>query len=213
MPFTVAIDGPAASGKGTLARRLADRYGFHHLDTGLTYRAVARALLESAASLGDEAQAARVARGLDFAGLDRAVLSRHDIGEAASKVAVMPDVRAALVEAQRRFAVREPGAVMDGRDIGTVVCPDTDLKLYVTASPEVRARRRHAEIAQGGGGTSYDAVLADLQRRDARDMGRADSPLKPADDAHLLDTTEMDTEAAFRAAVQLVEAAMKARND
>ncbi len=213
MPFTVAIDGPAASGKGTLARRLAERYGFHHLDTGLTYRAVARALLESEASLEDEAQAALVARALDFAGLDRAVLSRHDIGEAASKVAVMPAVRAALVEAQRRFAAREPGAVMDGRDIGTVVCPDADLKLYVTATPEVRARRRHAEITQGGGASSFDAVLADLQRRDARDMGRTDSPLKPADDAHLLDTSEMDIEAAFRAAVQLVEAAMNDRND
>ena len=213
MPFTVAIDGPAASGKGTLARRLADRYGFHHLDTGLTYRAVARALLESSVPLDDEAQAAEVARMLDFAGLDRSVLSRHDIGEAASKVAVMPVVRSALVEAQRRFAAREPGTVLDGRDIGTVVCPDAELKLYVSASPEVRARRRYAEISQGGTATSYEAVLEDLKRRDARDMGRADSPLKPADDAHLLDTTEMDIEAAFRAAVQLVDAAMKVRND
>lgn len=213
MPFTVAIDGPAASGKGTLARRLADRYGFHHLDTGLTYRAVARALLESSVPLDDEAQAAEVARTLDFAGLDRSVLSRHEIGEAASKVAIMPVVRASLVEAQRRFAAREPGTVLDGRDIGTVVCPDAELKLYVSASPEVRARRRHAEISQGGTATSYEAVLEDLKRRDARDMGRADSPLKPADDAHLLDTTEMDIEAAFRAAVQLVDAAMKVRND
>ena len=213
MPFTVAIDGPAASGKGTLARRIAERYGFHHLDTGLTYRAVAWAVLESQASLADKAQAARVARTLDLQDLDRAVLSRHEIGEAASSVALMPTVRTALVEAQRRFAAREPGAVMDGRDIGTVVCPDADLKLYVTASPEVRARRRHAEILQDGAASSFDAVLADLQRRDARDMGRADSPLKPAGDVHLLDTTKMDIEAPFRAAVQLVEAAMKDRND
>ncbi len=207
MGFVIAIDGPAASGKGTLARRIAGLYGFHHLDTGLTYRAVARALLENGVALDDEAAAADMARGLDLSGLDRAVLSAHGIGEAASKIAVMPPVRRALVEAQRRFAAREPGAVLDGRDIGTVVCPDADVKLYVTASPEVRARRRHAEMQAAGSTAGYDDVLADLRRRDARDMNRDDSPLRPADDAHLLDTSEMDIEAAFRTARALIEAA------
>ncbi|MCY6382881.1 (d)CMP kinase [Hoeflea prorocentri] len=207
MGFTVAIDGPAASGKGTLARRIAARYGFHHLDTGLTYRAVAKALLDGELPLDDEDGAADVAANLEFTGLDRTVLSAHGIGEAASKVAVMPKVRTALVEAQRRFAQCEPGAVLDGRDIGTVVCPQAPVKLFVTASPQVRARRRFAEIDAGGGKLSYDEVLADLKRRDARDSDRADSPMRPADDAHLLDTSEMDIEAAFRAAEQLIDAA------
>ena len=207
MGFTVAIDGPAASGKGTLARRIAARYGFHHLDTGLTYRAVAKALLDRELPLDEEGPAADLAAELDFVGLDRSVLSAHGIGEAASKVAVMPKVRAALVEAQRRFADNEPGAVLDGRDIGTVVCPRAPVKLFVTASPHVRARRRFAEIESGGGDASYEAVLADLKRRDARDAERADSPMRPAEDAHLLDTSEMDIEAAFRAAEQLIDAA------
>ena len=205
--FTVAIDGPAASGKGTLARHIADEYGFHHLDTGLTYRAVAKALLDAGAPLDDESRAAAVAANLDFSGLDRATLSAHGIGEAASRVAVMPQVRAALVEVQRRFAARPPGAVLDGRDIGTVVCPEAPVKLYVTATPEVRARRRFAEIEAAGNGLSYDAVLDDLKKRDARDSARADSPLRPAEDAHLLDTSEMDIEAAFRAAKRLIDAA------
>lgn len=207
MAFAVAIDGPAASGKGTLARRIAETYGFHHLDTGLTYRAVARALLDAGAPLDDEARAATVAASLDFAGLEREVLSSHRIGEAASKVAVMPAVRAALVEAQRRFARREPGAVLDGRDIGTVVCPDAPVKLFVTASPEVRAKRRHAEILSTGNAASYDGVLNDLRKRDARDSQRATSPLRPSEDAHLLDTSEMDIEAAFLAAKALIDAA------
>ena len=207
MGFTVAIDGPAASGKGTLARHIAARYGFHHLDTGLTYRAVAKALLDMGLPLDGEDRAAEVAAGLDFTGLDRAVLSAHGIGEAASKVAVMPKVRTALVEAQRRFAGREPGAVLDGRDIGTVVCPRAPVKLFVTATPQVRAQRRFAEIKSGGGDASYDDVLADLKRRDARDAERADSPMRPAEDAHLLDTSEMDIEAAFRAAERLIDAA------
>ena len=207
MAFAVAIDGPAASGKGTLARRIAETYGFHHLDTGLTYRAVAHALLENDAPLEDEARAAAIAASLDFSGLDRAVLSDHRIGEAASKVAVMPAVRAALVEAQRRFAMRQPGAVLDGRDIGTVVCPDAAVKLFVTASPEVRARRRFEEIRAGGGDADQAAVLADLIKRDARDMQRSTSPLRPSDDAHLLDTSEMDIEAAFLAAKRLIDKA------
>lgn len=212
MGFTVAIDGPAASGKGTLARRIARKYGFHHLDTGLTYRAVAKALLDIKAPLDNEARAAEVARNLDFSDLDRSILSAHNIGEAASRVAVMPSVRSALVDAQRQFAARQPGAVLDGRDIGTVVCPRAEIKLYVTASPEVRARRRYAEISSAGGTADYQDVLEDLRRRDARDMNRSDSPLRPADNAHLLDTSEMDIEAAFREATRLIEAARQDRN-
>ena len=209
MSFVIAIDGPAAAGKGTLARRVAETYGFHHLDTGLTYRATANALLAAGLPLDEEAVAERVARDLDLSGLDRAVLSRHEIGEAASKVAVMTPVRRALVEAQRRFSRKEPGTVLDGRDIGTVVCPDAPVKLYVTASPEVRARRRYDEIAAGGGGADYATVFADVKARDERDMGRADSPLRPADDAHLLDTSEMSIEAAFSAARSIIDAVLK----
>lgn len=209
MTFTIAIDGPAAAGKGTLSRRIAEEYGFHHLDTGLTYRATAKALLDRGLPLYDEAVAADVAKHLDLGGLDRSVLSAHAIGEAASKIAVMPAVRRALVEAQRGFAAREPGTVLDGRDIGTVVCPDAPVKLYVTASAEVRAKRRHDEIIAGGGVADYDTILDDIRRRDERDMGRADSPLKPADDAHLLDTSEMSIEAAFSAAKSFIDAALK----
>jgi cytidylate kinase len=209
MTFTIAIDGPAAAGKGTLSRRIADEYGFHHLDTGLTYRATAKALLDRGLPFDDEAIAADVAQNLDLAGLDRAVLSAHAIGEAASRIAVMPSVRRALVEAQRGFAAREPGTVLDGRDIGTVVCPDAPVKLYVTASPEVRAKRRYDEILAGGGAADYGTILDDIRRRDERDMGRADSPLKPADDAHLLDTSEMSIEAAFSAAKSFIDAALK----
>ncbi|UDF30880.1 UNVERIFIED_ORG: (d)CMP kinase [Roseateles sp. XES5] len=209
MTFTIAIDGPAAAGKGTLSRRIAEDYGFHHLDTGLTYRATAKALLDRGLPLDDESIAADVARKLDLGGLDRAVLSAHAIGEAASKIAVMPAVRRALVEAQQAFAAREPGTVLDGRDIGTVVCPDAPVKLYVTASAEVRARRRCDEILAGGGVADYGTILEDIRRRDERDMGRADSPLKPADDAHLLDTSEMSIEAAFSAAKSFIDAALK----
>lgn len=209
MTFTIAIDGPAAAGKGTLSRRIAEEYGFHHLDTGLTYRATAKALLDRGLPLDDEAVAADVAKNLDLGGLDRSVLSAHAIGEAASKIAVMPLVRRALVEAQQVFAAREPGTVLDGRDIGTVVCPDAPVKLYVTASAEVRARRRHDEIVASGGVADYGTILEDIRRRDERDMGRADSPLKPADDAHLLDTSEMSIEAAFSAAKSFIDAALK----
>jgi CMP/dCMP kinase len=206
---TIAIDGPAAAGKGTLSRLIADIYGFHHLDTGLTYRAVAKALIDGRLALDDEAVAAGVARSIDLLGLDRSILSAHAIGEAASKIAVMPEVRRALVEAQRAFAQKPPGTVLDGRDIGTVVCPDADVKLYITASPEVRARRRHDEILAAGGQADFATVLADIERRDARDMGRADSPLKPAADAHLIDTSTMGIEAAFQAARDVIDAALK----
>lgn len=209
MTFTIAIDGPAAAGKGTLSRRIAEIYGFHHLDTGLTYRATAKALLDAGLPLDDEAVAEKVALELDLAGLDRSVLSRHDIGEAASKIAVMTPVRRALVKAQQRFATKEPGTVLDGRDIGTVVCPDAPVKLYVTASPDVRARRRYDEILANGGSADYDAIFAEVRQRDERDMGRADSPLKPAEDAHLLDTSEMSIEAAFQAARSIIDAALR----
>ncbi|OXT01884.1 cytidylate kinase [Notoacmeibacter marinus] len=203
-PFTIAIDGPAASGKGTLSRRLAAHYGLRHLDTGLTYRAVAKALLDRGVSLDDEAEAVEAAHTLDLSAMDRMVLAAHGIGEAASKVAVMTDVRKALVERQRAFAAEGLGAVLDGRDIGTVVLPNADVKLYVTASPAVRAERRYHEILRDGGVADRAAILTDIERRDARDMGRADSPLRPAEDAHLLDTSEMGIEAAFNAARALI---------
>jgi cytidylate kinase len=206
--FTISIDGPAASGKGTLARRLAAFYGYHHLDTGLTYRAVAKALLDQGAPLDDEFLAEKAARSVDLSKLDRTVLAAHEIGEAASKIAVMPAVRRALVAAQQEFALLPPGAVLDGRDIGTVVCPDAPVKLYVTASPEARARRRYDEIKAGGQEVNYQDIVDDLTRRDARDTGRTDSPLKPAADAHLLDTTEMDIETAFLNARTLIDQAL-----
>ncbi len=209
MTFIIAIDGPAAAGKGTLSRKIAEVYGFHHLDTGLTYRATAKALLDAGKPLDDEEIAEETALHLDLAGLDRSVLSRHEVGEAASKVAVMPAVRRALVTAQRAFSLREPGTVLDGRDIGTVVCPQAPVKLYVTASPEIRARRRCDEIVAGGGTADYEAIFTDVKKRDERDMGRSDSPLKPAEDAHLLDTSEMSIEAAFQAAKAIIDAAMK----
>lgn len=208
MTTVIAIDGPAAAGKGTLSRRIAETYGFHHLDTGLTYRATAKALVDAGLPLDDEPVAAKVAETLELAGLERDILSQHAIGEAASKIAVMSSVRKALVEAQRAFSKKAPGTVLDGRDIGTVVCPDALVKLYVTASPEVRAMRRYDEIVGKGGAADYAAIFADVKQRDERDMGRADSPLKPAEDAHLLDTSEMSIEAAFQAAKSIIDAAL-----
>lgn len=205
----IAIDGPAASGKGTLARRLAAHYGLRHLDTGLTYRAVAAALLAAGVSLDDEAAAIAAAERLDLSSLDRERLSAHDVGEAASRVAVMPALRAALVRVQRAFAETPPGAVLDGRDVGTVICPDAPVKLYVTASAETRAQRRADELAGRGEAADVDAILADLRRRDARDAERAASPMRPADDAILLDTTALDADAAFAAACGIVEKARR----
>lgn len=207
---TIAIDGPAASGKGTLSRRLAEHFGLPHLDTGLIYRAVGNALLQVGLPLDDENLAKEVAGSIDLGALDRSTLSVHEIGEAASKVAVMPGVRTALLQAQKDFADTPPGAVLDGRDIGTVVLPDADVKLYITASPEVRAKRRHDEMIKRGRNISYEAVLEDLKQRDARDMGRADAPLRPADDAYLIDTTEMDIEAAFSVALAFCESKLGA---
>ncbi|MBB3593046.1 cytidylate kinase [Rhizobium sp. BK529] len=206
--FVIAIDGPAAAGKGTLSRGIAEHYGFHHLDTGLTYRATAKALIDAGLPLDDETIAEKIAREVELGGLDRDILSKHEIGEAASKIAVMPSVRRALVEAQRRFSEKAPGTVLDGRDIGTVVCPAAPVKLFVTASPEVRAKRRYDEIIGKGGSADFDGIFEDVKRRDDRDMNRADSPMKPAVDAHLLDTSEMSIEAAFQAAKSFIDAAL-----
>ena len=206
-PLIIAIDGPAASGKGTLARRLAEYFDLPHLDTGLTYRAVAYALLQAGLPLDREELAEVVAENIDLVSMDREILSAHEVGEAASKIAVMSRVREILVEQQRKFASNAQGAVLDGRDIGTVVCPEAQVKLYVTASPETRARRRHLEAGEKGSGLAFEDILADIKKRDERDMGRADSPLRPASDAHLIDTTEMSIDTAFETALALVQKA------
>jgi len=201
----IAIDGPAASGKGTLAKRIAARFGFACLDTGLLYRAVARDVKRRGGSLEDEACAAEAARTLDFASLDDPALRSASAGEAASVVAKFPSVRRALLDLQRRFAAQKPGAVLDGRDIGTVVCPDADVKIFVTADLEVRARRRFEEMKANGDTATLEAFIELIRQRDARDMSRADAPMRAADDADLLDTTDMDIEAAFEAAVELIK--------
>lgn len=203
----IAIDGPAASGKGTLGKKLAEHFGFRHLDSGLLYRAVAKAVMDAGPPYDDAAKAVAAARALDPAHLDEAVLKTRAVGEVASIVSAIAEVRAVLVQFQRQFAATRPGAVIDGRDIGTVICPDAPVKIFVTASPEVRAHRRAKEYAAQGQGVDEAAVLADILRRDERDTTRKVAPLKQAPDAHLLDTTQMDIEAAFRAAVDLVKRA------
>lgn len=204
MIFTVAIDGPAAAGKGTISRAVADRFGLAHLDTGLLYRAVGARVLA-----GDAAEAA--AADLTPDDLARGDLRTPEVAKAASKVAVLPEVRVALTDFQRRFARREGGAVLDGRDICTVIAPDADVKIYVTASADVRAARRFAELLEGGHKVTLESVLEDVRARDARDMGRAEAPLVAAPDATVLDTSEMDVAAAVAAAVALVEAALARR--
>ncbi|PZQ17236.1 MAG: (d)CMP kinase [Ancylobacter novellus] len=200
----IAIDGPAASGKGTLARRIAAHYGLPHLDTGLLYRAVAVRLIHR--DMLDDAEAgAEEAHGLDPATLGDPELRSEAAGAGASVVSAYPQVRQALVEFQRRFAGEAPGAVLDGRDIGTVICPHAHVKLYVTASAEERARRRALELRARGEEVDEDEILADIRSRDARDMSRSAAPLKPADDAVHLDTTDLDADAAFAAAVEIVE--------
>jgi len=203
---TVAIDGPAASGKGTLARRLAAHIGRPHLDTGLLYRAVARTMLDRGLPLQDEAAAAAVAAELGPALLDPSRLRGGPMGEAASLVSVHLPVRDALLAFQRRFAAQPGGAVLDGRDIGTVVCPEAGVKLYVTASSEERARRRFRELVACGEATTFEAVLADIRRRDSRDADRAASPMRPAPDAVQLDTTHLGPGEAFACALAIVGA-------
>jgi cytidylate kinase len=201
----VAIDGPAASGKGTLARRIAAAYGLHHLDSGLLYRAVAQRVIASGGDLSDAAAAAEAARSINAAALEDPALRERQAGEGASIVSAVPEVRAALLEFQRRFAATPPGAVIDGRDIGTVICPDADVKIFVTASPEERARRRALEMSGRGEAADEASVLADILRRDARDSNRTVAPLRVAEDAVTLDTTHLDAEHAFAAAVAIVE--------
>jgi cytidylate kinase len=204
----VAIDGPSAAGKGTLARRLAEALDFAYLDTGTLYRAVAARVLAQGNDPGDDAAAARAAASLRLAELDSARLRGDAIAQAASRVAAHPAVREALLALQRRFAQEPPagkaGAVLDGRDIGTVVCPAAEVKLFVTASPEVRAARRHKELRERGEASIYARVLAEMRERDKRDSERSAAPLRPAADAVVLDTSNLDPEQAFRAAVDIV---------
>jgi CMP/dCMP kinase len=207
----IAIDGPAASGKGTLGKRLAAHYGLAHLDTGLIYRAVAKAMIDAGQNPGDVKAAAAAAKALDPSHFDEVSLKAHCISEAASIVSAIPQVRDALLAFQREFAARAPGAVLDGRDIGTIICPDADVKIYVTATPEVRARRRSAEYRAQGRDIDEAAVLADVRKRDQRDQNRAAAPLRRAPDAHLLDTTHLDIDAAIRAAIDIVEASRAGR--
>lgn len=200
----IAVDGPAASGKGTLARRLAAHLGLPHLDTGLLYRAVAQTMVERGLPLADEVAATAVARAVSLREVDGARLRGLAVGEAASIVSAYGPVRAALLDFQRRFARQPGGAVLDGRDIGTVVCPEADVKLYLTASSEERARRRFDELVAGGEPATVEAVLDETRRRDLRDHSRATAPLRPAEDAHRLDTTGLDPDAVFAAALVLV---------
>ncbi len=194
----IAIDGPAASGKGTLAKRLAAAFGLPHLDTGLLYRAVALSLADDGIPASDAEAALARARGLDVAGLpDESLLRRADLGEGASVVSAHPAVRAALLDAQRRFAASPGGAVLDGRDIGTVICPQADVKVFVVADPATRAARRHADLSRLTPGLAYGTVLADILRRDERDSTRGDAPLARATDAILVDTTDMGPDAAL----------------
>ncbi|WP_417462711.1 (d)CMP kinase [Kordiimonas sp.] len=204
----IAIDGPAAAGKGTLARRLADEFGFAYLDTGGLYRAVGLSVLRAGGNPADAGAAEVASVNLDLALLDDPALRAEETGTAASKVAVLPVVRSNLLDFQRNFASNPPGdaagAVLDGRDIGTIVCPDADLKLFVTASAEVRAKRRFRELEERGLEPEFHVILADVRERDERDMNRKDAPLRPAEDALLLDTSNLDIDAVFLRAAALV---------
>ncbi|UWR07973.1 d(CMP) kinase [Ruegeria sp. B32] len=198
MSFTVAIDGPAAAGKGTISKAVAAHFGLAHLDTGLLYRAVGRRTL-------DGTDPVEAARSLTAEELKQGDLRTAEIAQAASKVAVIPEVRTALIDFQRSFALRAGGAVLDGRDIGTVICPEAEVKLFVTASPEVRAERRYLELADKGAEITRAQVLADVRERDARDAERSTAPMKPADDAVILDTSDLSIEAALEKAVAVIQ--------
>ena len=206
----IAIDGPAASGKGTLAKRLAAHFGLPHLDTGLLYRAVARVLVDRAIPLSDEAEAARIAGSIAPAVLDDPRLRGAAMGEAASVVSAFPPVRDALMQFQRQFAAQPTGAVLDGRDIGTVVCPLAEVKLFITASAEERARRRHLELLARDEPAEFTTILNDIRRRDERDLNRSTAPLRPAEDSVVLDTTDLDADATYKAALEIVEARRRA---
>jgi CMP/dCMP kinase len=209
--LVIAIDGPAAAGKGTLASRIAERFGLPYLDTGLLYRAIGRRMADEDAALDDPLVAGAYARRLTPADLARDDLRGREAGEFASRVAVHGSVRDALVDFQREFASRATGAVLDGRDIGTVICPDADVKLFVTASAEVRARRRTDELAAKGRDVDYDRILAEVRERDERDSNRAVAPLRPAADAVVIDTSELTREGAFERAAEVILAALAVR--
>ncbi len=200
----IAIDGPAAAGKGTIARKLASHLRFHYLDTGSLYRAVAVTMLSKGLDPADVQAAARTADNLQPDSIPDALLRSAEAGEAASIVAAIPEVRASLLKFQRDFAQKSPGTVLDGRDIGTVVCPDAPVKIFVTASAAERARRRHKELVEAGSDIDLATVLADIERRDERDSNRSSAPLVAAADAHLLDTSKLDIEGAFQAAIDIV---------
>src|SRR5271168_2071914 len=201
----IAIDGPAASGKGTLARRLATHYGLPHLDTGLLYRATAASLLQAERDLHDVWAAVAAARGLALTDFDEARLRGPKMGDAASIVAAIPEVRSALVQVQRDFAARPGGAVLDGRDIGTVICPGAEVKIFVTATPAARAQRRALELAQRGQRVDYATILAEIVKRDARDAERSEAPMRAAPDAVHLDTTFLTIDDAFAEAARIVD--------
>ncbi|MHA1559058.1 MAG: (d)CMP kinase [Alphaproteobacteria bacterium] len=200
----IAIDGPSASGKGTIGALVANHLGFHHLDTGLLYRAVAQKLLEQSKSLDDITEAARLAEAMPLVDLDDEVLGAPAIGNAASKIAANRELREALVDRQRQFAAREPGTVLVGRDIGSVICPDADVKIYLTADVDVRAKRRADQLGVEDP-VERRQIRDGILDRDHRDMNRAVAPMRQADDARLLDTTDLDIETAFRAAIAIVE--------
>lgn len=204
----IAVDGPAASGKGTLSKRVARHYALAYLDTGSLYRAVARDTVAAGGDPRDEDAAVAAAEAIDPATLDDPGLRARGVGEAASLVARHERVRAALLSYQRVFAAQPSGAVIDGRDIGTVICPDATVKLFVTASPEERALRRYRQLIEGGVEVTEAEVLSDIRRRDERDRGREAAPLVKADDAHLLDTTNLSIDAAFKAAIDVIDAAL-----
>ena len=204
MSYVVAIDGPAAAGKGTVSKAVAEHFGFAHLDTGLLYRVVGRVALENVGPSLDEAEVISLLTKVTEADLKRDDLRTAAVAQAASKVAVIPEVRSALINFQRTFAVRAGGAVLDGRDIGTVICPDADVKLFVTAVAEVRAQRRYEELLGRGEKTAYETVLENVKVRDARDSERAVAPLVAAEDAITIDTSEMSIKTAISVAIAAI---------
>jgi CMP/dCMP kinase len=209
-PIVIAVDGPAASGKGTIARALARHFGLPHMDTGMLYRSVALSMFRFGGDPGSEFEAVRACEGVAQIDPTDSELRSEAVSAIASRISAYPGVRAALLERQRSFAARVSGAVLDGRDIGTVIAPNATAKLFVTASAEVRARRRVAELLARGMPSHYDDVLIDIRARDERDSGRAAAPLVQAGDAELLDTSDMDVDEAIAAAIGLVEVRIKA---